>query len=281
MGKDIKVLLPAQAIEDLEFKHNFILNRIGYYEKIKHHHVKRTDLDEAILILCLDGRGYVNYKDKKYDINSGDVVFLEAHVPHEYGSKSDDPWTILWVHFSGDGVSGYTDLLRKYNIDNIFHIEKLNGVAEELNNLLLLFGDNYNSIDIHKACCVLQMVLLSFVENHSQTSLKHNLYVNKAISFMKSNVYANIDLKAISKHLRISTFHIIRVFKLASLPPPMQYYNTMRINEAAKLLLSTNLTVSEISGKLNYSSQFLFSQQFKKKMGCSPTSYKELMHCKY
>ncbi|MCI8359967.1 MAG: helix-turn-helix transcriptional regulator [Clostridiales bacterium] len=87
-----------------------------------------------------------------------------------------------------------------------------------------------------------------------------------------------MDLQALSQHLGVSTFHTIRIFKTVLLCTPMRYYNMLRLHEAGRLLLHTNWTVEEISRRLGYSSQFYFSQQFKKKMGVSPSAYKKLMN---
>lgn len=116
---------------------------------------------------------------------------------------------------------------------------------------------------------------------YSDTVSTSNQYVQKAIGFMKENLDNNIDLDAIARHLGVSTYHTIRIFEQALTATPMQYYNTMRMNRAAKLLRSTDMTVTEISQKMNYSSPFLFSQQFKKKIGVSPSVYKNEVHRKY
>lgn len=280
MEKHINILLPDQAINSLEFQHSFLIDKAGYYHR-PNHETERTDLNEAILMLCLGGCGYVDYKGKNYQIRQGDIVILEPHVPHRYGAKKDDPWTIIWVHFHGDGIPGLMTLFKKFGINNIFHLENYQSIAEELNNILLLLTDHYNSLDIHKACSILQMVLLRMIETYAHKSSDDNRYMQEAIRFMKENVYNNIDLQTISQHLGISTYHTIRIFKTSLMTTPMQYYNMMRINEAGRLLLSSDLTVIEISRKMNYSSQFHFSQQFKNKMGVSPITYKKLMNYKY
>jgi AraC family transcriptional regulator of arabinose operon len=281
MEKKINIILPEHILNSLEFDHNFVITRIGYYQNPTNHYIERTDLKDAVLLLCLNGSGYVQYKGKNYNIKRGDVVFLEPNVPHSYGSVGNDLWTILWVHFDGKGIPEYVKLLKKYNIDYVFNTPNYNSIAEELNNILLLLESNYNSLDIGKACCLLQLVLLNILEMHSDTVSTNNQYIKKAVGFMKDNIDNNITLDDLSRYLGISTYHTIRIFKGILTSTPMQYYNMMRMNRAAKLLRSTDMTVTEISQKLNYSSPFLFSQQFKKKIGVSPTVYKKSVNCKY
>lgn len=281
MEKHINIVLPDKVIDVLEYKHSFMVSRVGYYEEPRNHYIVRDNLDDAVLLLCLDGSGYVEYKEKSYEIHRGDVALLEPLTPHRYGANDDDRWTILWAHFRGGGIEGLISLYKKFGMNYVFHLDNFKGAAEELKNIISMLSDNYNSINIHKACCILQMVLLGFIDTYSNKNTKDNRYTEEAVSFMKSNLYNNIDLMSLSQHLGISTFHTIRIFKASFMSTPMQYYNMMRINEAGQLLLSSKITVAEISRDLNYSSQFYFSQQFKKKMGVSPIAYKKLMSSKY
>lgn len=281
MEKKINIILPEQALQSLTLHNPFMITRIGYYQDPTNHYIEREDLKDAVLLLCLNGSGYVHYKNKSYTVRRGDVVFLEPKVPHSYGSVGTDLWTILWVHFDGGGIPEYVQLLKKYKTDYVFNVPNYNGIAEELNSILLLLESGYSPIDIHKACCLLQLVLLNILEMRSDTVSTSNQYIKKAIGFMKDNIDNNIDLNALARHLGISTYHTIRIFKSALTATPMQYYHTMRINRAARLLRSTDMTVTEVSQKLNYSSPFLFSQQFKKKIGISPSLYKNKARCKY
>lgn len=279
--KKINVILPEQTLQSLSYHNHFTITRIGYYQEPTNHYIDRVDLKDAFLLLCLNGSGYVKYKDKDYTIGRRDVAFLEPDVPHSYGSLGEDLWTILWVHFHGDGIPQYVQLLKKYGMDYVFNLPNYGSLAEELNSILLRLERGYGPIDIHKACCLLELALLNILEMHSDTVSTSNQYVQKAIGFMKENLDNNMDLDAIARHLGVSTYHTIRIFEQALTATPMQYYNTMRMNRAAKLLRSTDMTVTEISQKMNYSSPFLFSQQFKKKIGVSPSVYKNEVHRKY
>ena len=55
------------------------------------------------------------------------------------------------------------------------------------------------------------------------------------------------------------------------------YYKEVRMRHAAKMLKS-NLSVTEISEKLNFSSIYSFSRAFSDFHGCSPTEYRKLHH---
>ena len=281
MEKYINIILPKRILESLGFTHSLTINRIGYYEELRNHFIERDRPEEAILLLCINGKGFVECGGDYHKIGQGDVALLPPCEAHRYGGNNADPWSILWAHFSGDGIPGLLELYREYGRQPIFHLENYQYAAEELHSIIRLLANHYNAVDIHKACCMLQLILLSFIGVQSRPSSTDSRYIGEAIRFMTENLYNNVDLPAVSRHLGITTFHTIRIFKSAFLTTPMQYYNSLRLNEAGRLLLHTEWSVAEISRRLGYSSPFYFSQQFKNKMGLSPSEYKKIMRCKY
>lgn len=56
---------------------------------------------------------------------------------------------------------------------------------------------------------------------------------------------------------------------------PNEYIKKMRMEKAAELLLTTNLTAAEIAYKVGFEDQFYFSKSFKKYYGVSPTQYRK------
>ena len=56
--------------------------------------------------------------------------------------------------------------------------------------------------------------------------------------------------------------------------PPVKYVNEVKVAEAKRMLLKTDMTVKEIASALYYSDQFYFSQQFKRITGYSPSEYR-------
>jgi AraC-like DNA-binding protein len=65
------------------------------------------------------------------------------------------------------------------------------------------------------------------------------------------------------------------MFLRATGVPPGQFLTAVRIQEAKRLLLSTTLTVKEITARVGYSSVGTFSTKFKGIVGLSPTAYRD------
>ena len=95
-------------------------------------------------------------------------------------------------------------------------------------------------------------------------------YVNE-----HNNNWENLSLDSICRSLHISNSRASHLFKELMGKTITEYKNELRIAEAKKLLLSTNLKVFEISDMLNFQHCTIFCKYFKERVGCTPKKYRD------
>ncbi|MET3208746.1 UNVERIFIED_CONTAM: transcriptional regulator GlxA family with amidase domain [Paenibacillus sp. PvR008] len=66
------------------------------------------------------------------------------------------------------------------------------------------------------------------------------------------------------------------VFKTAVGLTPIRYVTTLRLEKAQTLLLETEYTLDDISGKCGYLNGFYFSRVFSTRKHISPSQYRKL-----
>ncbi len=88
------------------------------------------------------------------------------------------------------------------------------------------------------------------------------------------NLEDNYTLDELAHMFHINKYKLIKEFKQYFLVPPMQYLLDLRIRKAKELLLSSNLKISQISEKAGFSNTNYFVHLFKKKIGLSPTDFR-------
>jgi hypothetical protein len=100
------IVLPERIIN--QFVNNAItkylyVTDIGYFpEAMGHFRQKIYSSMSNILIYCTRGTGWVSVNGKKENIIKDQYCFIPAGTPHTYAAGRDDPWTIYWVHYSGE-----------------------------------------------------------------------------------------------------------------------------------------------------------------------------------
>lgn len=95
----------------------------------------------------------------------------------------------------------------------------------------------------------------------------------KIIRCLTENVEKPLNLEQISKLTGISVTHMKRTFKKQHDGGIIDYFILMKIDEAKRLITETELSFTEISDFLGFSSSAYFSRTFKKKTGLTPSEY--------
>ena len=109
----------------------------------------------------------------------------------------------------------------------------------------------------------------------SMESYHHQVY-NMALGYIKENFeHSSLCLSDIARHANISPAYLSSLYKKVSGQSISDTITSLRIDSACRYLKETNLSLKEISNKCGYANQYYFSNSFKKKLGISPSAYRE------
>jgi AraC-like DNA-binding protein len=101
-----------------------------------------------------------------------------------------------------------------------------------------------------------------------------NQAVNRVIEAMYQRIGEDLTADDMARTAMYSKFHFSRVFRQVTGVSPGRFLSTLRFQEAKRLLMSTSLSVAEISNRVGYSSLGTFSTRFKSSVGVTPTEYR-------
>lgn len=82
-----------------------------------------------------------------------------------------------------------------------------------------------------------------------------------------------LDLDTLASTAGYSQHHFVRAFNATYGQTPMRYLTYRRIERAQDLLRAANLTVTEVSELVGYTSLGSFTSRFTSLVGISPTAY--------
>lgn len=111
----------------------------------------------------------------------------------------------------------------------------------------------------------------------------HQYRQNKALSKpiricveqMRSRMEENITLENFAKEFGYSTYYLSKKFKAETGQTFKDYLRNLRLERAKFLLRNTQMSILEISEKLQFCSASYFSDTFRKAYGISPTDFRE------
>ncbi len=97
----------------------------------------------------------------------------------------------------------------------------------------------------------------------------------KIVAYLKKNVEKKYSLRELAAHVKYTPNYLCSHFKKAAGMSIAQYYNRLKIEQACNYLRATNLSVTEIAYRLDFSSSQHFARNFRQEKKMSPREYRE------
>lgn len=211
------------------------------------------------LIFVLSGTVCINEDSVQYQLKKNDLLLLEPTLRH-FGYKKSSNTSFYWVHFTGaphiNPKFKYQTLADTYNLSLLFkqllHYRSENQIAE----------------------CLDYLTRLILIEAFS---FKKQEYTNKIVSEAVAWITANKDIllkvEQVSEHFGYNTDYISRLFKVNYGKSLKEYINDVKINYIKQLLLTTNLSLTDIAYNTGFVDYKYFLKFFKYHEGVTPTQF--------
>lgn len=242
--------------------------------------------DFCVLIYVIDGCIYVTEGDTDYEVNAGELLILKNGV-HHFGKKKIQKGTKwIFVHFriSADCNASpfYPDAspLGAYDTtaESILTLPKfLNSVSARFEKELKTFIEYAQSDDAYKKWFINQrlFLLLSSLAVSTQEFSNNLTLSDRICRYLSDNIGVPFSSENIEKRFYLSYKYMSHLFKKEKGVTMQQYHNSVRMDEACRLLCSTLMSIGEIADKLGFSDVLYFSRCFRNYTGKSPSAYRK------
>ncbi len=230
-----------------------------------------------ILHYILEGKGRYYVGDTQYALQAGQGFLIEPEIQTFYQADQEEPWTYLWVGFSGGHAKEYLKDLGINSRQLIFRC----GHADELKQLVVSMLKNNTSSTTNQF--LLQSLLYSFFSILAQdidvipaaNANEENLYIRRALEFIHNNYSNGIKIAEIAEYVCIDRSYLYTLFRKHLDLSPQDYLANYRITRAAELLSITDLPVGGVALSCGYRDPLVFTKAFKQKQGLTPSQYRK------
>jgi AraC-like DNA-binding protein len=235
--------------------------------------------DHYKLFYMKNGKGTLKVGDKTYDLSKHQCFIISPNVITSYNASSDEPWIYYWVAFNG--INAQTYLSRaKLSIENpVIDCNNEENIIDCFTNMFK-GSEASNSGDMRMLSCLyLLLATISDLENsdsnETDSYLRDNSYVRKALEWIEVNYSSNISISEMADFVGINRKYFSKIFKASVGVSPQNFLINFRLNKACELLKKDNLSIGEVSRSVGYEDQLLFSRVFKKFKGDSPNLFRK------
>ena len=251
---DLRILVGgvARNKDDLDVLHPFAADSF-----FRFYHVTGGTVD----LLFADGR---------YTLRPGHMYLIPASQPFRYLSPCN--FTHYWMHFCSSQLE---------NIEFFQFLRELEAPPDTESQMrdFLHFAEAGSGLrTAMETDLILRRLLLPFLESISPEGFEHLHEQNRfysVIEYINRNVVAPLSISKLAAIAGMRPNDFSADFRRAFGVPPKQYICQRRMGIAKTLLLSSNLSVKQISIKVGYDNEFFFSRLFKKYTGHSPSNFRD------
>lgn len=249
----------------------------GFFPKATGHKVVRTQGSTThLLIACLEGAGKVSADAKTYHAGPGDIFWLNPGMPHRYESSEENPWSILWVHFTGEEALSWRRLLFQEEGEIICNVP-IGQIGDlSLDRIHSILETGYSLLNLMDAATVLRHSLGMLIRLREQpgSTRSARLRVSASAEKLRSDWRHLHRIEELAMQAGVSVSHYATLFKKETGHSPIDFQIRQRIQHAARLLTTTQEPIFSVAASAGYEDPFYFSRSFRKIMGCSPRTYR-------
>ena len=257
---------------------------IGFFPNASHHEVRRKNgSKQYILIYCYKGEGVISVENREVILKANTYYIIPPGVPHSYYAKETNPWSIYWIHFTGQQAAHFYEKFATQFPDGVPLLSLEERRISLFESLINVMGSGYSESNLEYANLSLWQLLNAFLYDRFFTDERkknsENNTVDASIEYMKENLGTALKIDAVAAHFSYSPSHFFTLFKKRTGYSPIHYFNYLKIQKACQYLSFTSMSVKEISFELGFNDPLYFSRLFKKIMSTPPLQYrKEYRH---
>lgn len=226
---------------------------------------------------------------------AGDMVFLGPNLPHVwlneegyYAGNTSLKAKAIVLYFNRNLFGNlFYGLKENFKINTLFNhasrglsiTGKTNGLIRQKLEELLIKKDFEIILGLFEILYILSESRdIAFINNEAFAPLRDDLRgdrLSKVFSYVKNNYMKNITLGSISKIANLTPPSFCRLFKKSTNKHFVEYLNEVRVSNACKLLIETEMSISEIAYECGYKTVSNFNKLFKKITAVRPNEYRK------
>ncbi len=242
-----------------------------------------------------NGNGTFRIGNRDYRVKRGDIVVLGNTEIHTLLTDSHDSIDVISIFFLPELVykPGKSDLDFEYvRIFYNYDFTHSNYIPCESVNSDVIFGfieraykayvqkESHYKLKIKNCLCEILLQLLLYYEgallpetSHYDKRLSDIRRLNPVFLFIEKNYQEKITLEQAAEKANMSPQYFCRYFKKVTGSTFTQYLQQVRIDKAKQIMLTKNMSVTQVAFEVGFESLSHFFRVFRRMTLLSPTDF--------
>lgn len=244
----------------------------GYAVSPKHNH------PSYMFVLAYDNETTVYINDKKIETSPNTLFCLSPEIQHQEIQNYIPPkYCAIFIDkdFFEKNLKIYTEQMILFDglvldvktpkLDSLIK----DFIAESLNQHL-----SKETLLLNLSTLVTHEIIRTVVDYETNiVSDSDNIIINETIKFMNIHYDKEISVDDLATVAQLSKSHFSKLFSQSMKISPMEYLKTLRLQNGKKMLLSKQLSVTQISQQCGFNSPSYFTKLFKDMFDETPKEF--------
>lgn len=236
--------------------------------------IKRNHSETFYIMYTIKGKGILLYNKKKYTLSERDVFFIDGRNESEFHSDQCE-WHTVWLCLDGVLANKSMEIFHE-NLGVVVEMQIQNQIEQLIHSLIELFSKKDEFFEA-KASIIIQQVLLELLINsEKKETLSHVKVINLAIQHIKNNYSRGISIQELSEITNYNPHYFYRIFKAQTGFTLHEYLVKYRINQSIKLLIESDMMITEIAEKVGFEDYNSYLKAFTRYNNFTPLQYRTL-----
>jgi AraC-like DNA-binding protein len=250
-------------------QHNPSISNIEFLKFRKGESIKMGSPSHHSFLWCISGLGTLHSLEHNGSFSQLEYLYLPNQHHLEFRSDKNNPFQIACITLS--------------HCENLINQQTMNKIIQlklRSSDPLMLLSDyivqHFKSIActddsrFHLARILVCEAQHAFANNRQPSHLMASLEL-----YIDQNISQKISIQDLAAVIHRSPSQLHRLCVSFFKQSPGHWINLRRIKKARQLLLTTELSLKNISQQVGFHEQFHFSKNFKKIVGISPLKFRQ------
>ena len=219
-------------------------------------------------------RGCIYEGADSMELGAGSIIVYKPGQMQMYSIRRDEDTEYYWIHFAGEGTERLLSSVglgdKRHYVDMDF--DKYMPLIYKMISEIRLKRANYEE---QTACFFFQMLNGICRDNlcNESTDTDYNRIL-PALNAMELQMNKPYTLEDYASMCSISKYHFVHIFKKYMGQSPMQYKNSVAMEQAKYFLSHSDMSIGEIAESVGISDSMYFSKKFHSYTGVAPREYR-------
>lgn len=227
------------------------------------------------ILMILEGKGFVRVNEDRFPVSEGDIAVINSGQLHDVFSHDFMRYACLIIDRSFF-LQNYLDS-NKLTFTPIFRDTHLYALLRTFEANYLDHTSPYRIQTVRRdAMNIVVKLCTEFCDGDAPQKGETRIHatIKKVVYRIRTESHTEISLDTIARDEGWNKSYLAREFRRYTGQTMIEFLNTIRCENARKMLLESDLSVGEVGRRCGFNDQTYFTRVFRKHLGKTPGGYR-------